>query len=135
MKFLQWSPKMSVGIIEIDHQHEELFGIINTAAMLKRKGASGESARLVVMRILEFSRYHFTTEESYFERFSYPFAEEHIEEHTKLLAAAAGFYDRFQAGEDVVDELLLFLKGWIDNHLLKHDMKYARFFKKLGIAK
>jgi hemerythrin-like metal-binding protein len=134
MQFITWTKSLSVGIKEIDDQHKTFIGCLNEAAAISDSPQSNRNKlEILIARILDYVRYHFDTEEKYFKKYNYPYAEEHILEHAKLLENAAKFYDRFKLGDDVTAEFLLFLKDWLENHLKTHDMKYARYFKKIGV--
>lgn len=132
MVFIKWSKALSVGIPEIDEQHKILVKLVNTMHDKKSKKNMGD----VLNELMSFVRVHFTTEEGYFKRWSYPFASEHIAEHEKLTAKAISFSNRFEKeGAEMIPELTLFLKDWFENHLKVHDFKYARYFKDNDLLK
>ena len=132
MAYVDWTPEMSMGMPDIDSQHRQFIGIINKAKEAVDSKAPREKQKEVLGALIEYGRYHFDTEEKYFERFGYPHADEHRKEHAKLLARVLAFSDMFEKGEDVAPEILSFLKGWLAVHLMKHDRKYAKYFKSKG---
>lgn len=134
MSFIKWDKSLEVGIKEIDDQHKTFISYLNEAADFASPSKPNvKKLGELIPKILDYSRYHFETEEKYFRRYDYPYAEEHMEDHAKLIQSSAGFYDRFNSGEDVAKDLLIFLKDWLETHLKTHDMKYSRFFKKIGV--
>lgn len=132
MAYMDWASKMSMGMKDIDEQHQHFVGIINKAYEATGAGAARGAQKEILADLIEYGRYHFETEEQYFEKFSYPYASEHKAEHAKLLANVLAYSDRFEKGDDVALELLAFLKGWLGDHLMKHDAKYAKYFKSKG---
>ena len=134
MVFLKWSKELSVHMNEIDEQHKKLIGLINSARALDNKRSDyNKKLEFVLNGLVEFSRVHFSTEEKYFQKYAYPFANEHIIEHEKLIINVLKFKDRFDSkDEDILDDLTVFLKDWLENHLMKHDFKYAKYFHEQG---
>ena len=132
MAYINWSPELSMGMKDIDEQHKNFVGLINKAYEANKAGAPRGAQKEVIAGLIEYGRYHFDTEEKYFEKFSYPHTDEHKAEHAKLLAKVLVFSDKFEKGEDVAPELLAFLKDWLADHLMKHDKKYSKYFKSKG---
>jgi len=132
MAYLEWTSDLSVGMKDIDEQHKHFIGLINKTKEAVDAGAPRDAQKLIINDLLEYGRYHFETEEQYFEKFKYPDKEEHMAEHAKLLQGAIEFSNKFDAGESVAPALLAFLKDWLADHLKKHDMKYSKYFKKKG---
>ena len=67
--------------------------------------------------------------EKYFKQWNYPYEEEHLKEHEKLIFKVLKFQNKFDSGEKIMKELVEFLKDWLENHLMIYDMKYAKYFK------
>jgi len=132
MVYLVWSEKLSVGMKDIDEQHQHFIDILNKAKEAGDDGAPRDAQKKVLDDLIGYARYHFESEEQYFEKFKYPYSQEHMAEHAKLLGQVISFYDKFESGENVAPALLPFLKDWLADHLKKHDMKYSAYFKKMG---
>jgi hemerythrin len=133
MVFIDWNTTPRMGINEIDNQHHHFIDILNkTEDYVLLPNQDRKQLDAYITDIMEYAGRHFATEEKYFKRYKYPLAAEHINEHAKLLEQAIGFYDRFKKGENIGQEFLLFLRSWLANHLMKHDMKYADYFRQIG---
>jgi len=128
MAFILWTPKLSVGIKRIDDQHKEFITLINQSQKFAETGKSMRFNKSLT-ELLDFARVHFSTEEDIFNKYKYPFAQEHNIEHFKLTEKVINFYDRAKRDENIGEEFLLFLKDWLENHLKTHDQKYAKYFK------
>jgi len=126
-KLILWDKKLSVGVNEIDKQHQKLIGIINS--VYEKRDRQDKKISDDINNLVEFSRVHFSTEEKYFEKWNYPFTEEHNSEHEKMILKVLEFSDRFEKGETILEELAKFLKSWLEKHLKKHDFKYRDYIK------
>lgn len=130
---IKWDEKFSVGIPEIDQQHQKLFQIIDavfdgfTAGGEKEKKALAEAFD----KVLDYTRYHFATEERYFEEFHYPDAEEHKKQHARLLRETLAMKKQYteDPSSTITFELVDFLTLWLQKHILLHDKKYAPFVR------
>jgi len=130
-EFIEWTKKMSVHIKELDEQHKHLLNLINEANVYLEQGKKGDLKK-VLNSLVEYTRVHFSTEESYFKKWDYPFADEHMRAHAKLILSVLDYKDRFDKGEDIVFDLLVFLKGWWEVHIKIQDHKYSDYFTEKG---
>lgn len=122
----KWEPEFALGIPIIDAQHQGMIMVINSlqyAVMYKFEKNILES---IIGLIQEYSRVHFTTEESIFKSCGFPDAKHHIEQHRKLAVRI------IETGQESLffenpEPFLLFLKEWLTNHVLNEDHKYRDF--------
>jgi len=125
---MEWSRKYHTGITEIDVQHEKLFSMYNDLVHALFRGESMERLGSILDRLLKYVVVHFTAEEKYMERYGYPELEEHRAIHRSLMEKTYQLHKDFEAGRPVLTEdLLVFLKEWITEHILKTDLKYKDF--------
>ena len=136
MSFIIWNKSLLMGIEEIDEQHKELIGLINKVHSYYPGNKIAEIESLID-RLIEFARIHFSTEEKYFEKWNYPYADEHMVEHEKILLKILQFKAKSEKySKELLNEILKFLKDeWFENHLKKHDRKYSNYFKLHGFIK
>ncbi len=134
MSFVKWTEKASVGISEIDAQHQKFFEYVNSYYDLcNSNNYNPKKAREMMSEILSYARKHFSTEERYFEKYNYPNMNEHKEEHLELLNKALIIYDSFNGEKEGSLAFLEFLKNWLEKHLKEEDKKYAEYFSRLKI--
>ena len=125
---LDWREKYETGIIEIDAQHKNLFGLYNGFVDLIYSGGSLEKLQKGLDGLLEYVVLHFNTEEAYMMKYSFDGFEEHKSEHKALREKTYYLHKDFANGKPVLTmDVLLFLKSWISNHVLVCDMKYKDF--------
>jgi hemerythrin len=128
MTLIQWTNALSTGIKRIDDQHKRFIVLINKSNDLVE--AKNNKALIKELPILlDYARTHFSTEEEIFDKYSYPYSNEHKIAHLKLLEKAISFYDKAEKGEAIGKEFMVFLKDWLVNHLKKHDFKYSKYFQ------
>ena len=132
---IEWSNDFSVGIQEIDEQHKVLVGILNelSEAIDDRRGT--ELRNEIIDRLLEYTRTHFTVEESLMRILGYTRYEEHKQEHERVVVQLINFIDKLHHENMSTYELLFFLRSWLINHIMKSDKAYEEHFLKMGAKK
>lgn len=133
-QLVQWNDDLSVGIQEIDEQHKILVDLINElhTAIHEHHGSSvtGE----VLNRIVEYTRIHFTVEESLMRIFHYPDYENHKHQHEALIGRVVELQEKMALGKVSISfELLHFLKGWLTKHIIESDKQYSPFLLEQGV--
>lgn len=133
--FVEWTDELSVGIEEIDEQHKVLVNLINrlfdeTVVHQADPSVMDE----ILHELIEYTVIHFAVEESLFRIFDYPETELHTRHHDELKAQVLDIQKKVKLREAVVNtELLIFLKKWLENHILHEDKRYGPFLIKQGV--
>ena len=128
--FITWSRELSVQVDLFDDQHKKLLALIGDLYERMEEGAGQDALMDTLKNLIEYTGYHFSSEEKNFKQYSYPNARVHIEQHQSLVAKANELYKGLQKGEGVLSiEVLDFLQDWVLNHIQKTDKEYAAFFK------
>ena len=130
MAFYEWTEKLSVMVDAFDEHHKDLINLINElhSAMLKGKG--DQVLDEIFTELLEYTDYHFKSEEKIFEKYGYPDTKSHKAEHESFIQKVKEHYNRFKNKEMLVSiQLLTILGDWITNHINKTDKNYSEFLK------
>ncbi len=128
---LQWDDSFSVGIPEIDREHQQFIQLVNdlNQAIAARMDIAEIRRRMRLLQ--EDAEQHFAHEEQWFRIGRYPEADQHAEIHaqirrqlTDIMTLLGG--QRFEpewiaAGLEIKDILV--------HHLLTEDMKYRDYFR------
>lgn len=130
---IEWSPKLDVGIEEINRQHQRLIYIANELYRLKLRDGDHHALQRLVDSLINYTATHFNYEELLMERNGYPDLENHKVRHNDLVQDVIRFKKRVDNHEDVIDELLEFVKAWLMNHIMKSDMAYKEHLNSRGI--
>ena len=131
---MPWTEKLVTGIPSIDEQHMELVKMINELHRAMKLKAGGKQAGDILVRLADYTGYHFGHEEELFEQYEYPGKAEHKKIHDDLVAKVVQFKTEFENGRAALSmDLMTFLTDWLKNHILKTDMAYVSHFKEKGV--
>ncbi len=120
-----------LGVAEMDEQHRELVRLVNRLnEAVKRKAGEAVVLRLYE-ELLEFTSFHFASEHRLMERYGYPAARQHDDEHNHLVAQAVQFKVRLGEGGDLL--ALQSIKDWLVNHILYADKPMAAYLREKGV--
>lgn len=128
--------KYSVHVWLIDGQHKHFFEICNEAFDLLENDYKNEFAILaVITELIEYAKYHFTTEEHYFEEFNYIHTNEHFEQHNMFREKANSYLKKLKAGTSraLATEIATFARNWLLIHIAKYDREYSPLFNAHGL--
>lgn len=132
MALFHWQQRFLIGIAEIDEHHIHLVGLLNTAYDDFRRSAPTERLNALFFELIDYATYHFTAEERLMAEAVYPDAGEHSRNHRDFAARVTEMHRDFLTGKPVYLEILTFLKGWLEEHILKADNDLGKFLKKAG---
>jgi hemerythrin len=125
-KFFVWKPEYSVGILKIDDQHKRLLDIINELYTAFTENKTKERLGEILKMLLDYTEYHFSSEEQLFVEAQYEKKSEHIEEHKDFVLTIKQFMQDYNNGKGAVTyKLMNFLRNWLINHIQVNDQKYA----------
>ncbi|MEI7942079.1 MAG: bacteriohemerythrin [Candidatus Riflemargulisbacteria bacterium] len=128
MVLFEWNDNYLTNIKECDEQHKKLFGLINELHEKMKNGTGKDALERILSELLDYTAYHFLTEESLFETFDYPEKETHKKEHETLTKQLNIINIKFEKGEThIAMPLATFLKDWLLTHTLQSDKKYGIF--------
>lgn len=134
MALMTWDESMSVGVRELDAQHQRLVSYLNSLFDAMSKGQGSEMLKPILNGLIEYTVTHFAAEERYMKQFSYPSFAKHKEEHDALTWKAQDLKKKFDAGQSMISvETLTFLKTWLTEHIKGTDQQYGAFFQKNGL--
>lgn len=129
MALLIWQDDLNTGIDIIDAQHQRIVEMINRLHVTHRtteRMAVGE----VIDELVDYTLSHFAFEEELMEEAGYPFCAAHKRVHEVFTKRVSEYRMRFQAGEDIVDDLRSLLSRWLFNHIRSDDKAYADSVKR-----
>jgi len=135
MSLLTWSDEFSVNIKEIDNQHRQMFEMVNQLQRAMKEGKGANVLNDILQRLIDYTDYHFSTEERLMEAYSYPGFIHHKAEHAKLIRQVQEFQRQYrQNPTGLAVQLLNFLKSWITDHILQTDKQYSRYLNNQGVT-
>jgi hemerythrin-like metal-binding protein len=124
---LLWQDNFSVGVAEVDHEHRELIGLINTLHSKLGGERSGDQVEAFLGEIHADVAAHFALEERVMRERHYDALLEHKADHERLLDQLRDMMDA-QAGGAVLDDARFGseLAEWFSGHFRTHDARLHR---------
>jgi methyl-accepting chemotaxis protein/hemerythrin len=133
-EFMPWSAELELGVKMFDDQHKELVKLINRLYDAMKDNRGDEVLLSILDKLVEYTVYHFNTEEEMFAKYGYENQAQHIKIHTDLKNTALDLKQKILNGEAVIGfNVISFLENWVKNHILVEDRKYVELFKKKGL--
>ncbi len=136
MAYIDWKESYSVGIKLMDEHHKKLISIINELHEGISSGDSEKALRKTLSALVDYTKYHFTAEESLMTQYEYPEYSTHKESHQKLLKALSDLqhqYEEKKGGLTIILKIENFLSNWLINHILESDKKYGPYLNSKGV--
>ena len=129
-KYIKWNNKYRVGIARFDNEHKEFIDIINKAIVMKEHNNNPEELKELIHEITMFAVNHFSEEESFMVEFDYPEYISHKEQHSDFANKMVAYFNKILDGDyQITNEILVYLKHWLLNHIRESDKKFVNCFK------
>ncbi|MFA6429943.1 MAG: bacteriohemerythrin [Patescibacteria group bacterium] len=129
-----WKPEYSLGIKIIDEQHQQFIITINDLYQAIQARKTTEALADILTRLIEYSAYHFGTEEKYFAEFHYAETQIHVAAHDTFRRKMADLQSQASQNELAISfELIDYLEDWLVEHLSTMDRRYVECFHEHGL--
>ncbi len=132
MDIAVWSEDLACGFELVDLQHRHLFGLINSLDESLQRHVSREDLILLLADLLEYTEFHFRTEEELMRSLDYPHFLEHRTIHEKLTRQVMDLQFRLQHSEStlaVFFDVSSFLSDWLKHHIQENDIRMIHFVR------
>jgi hemerythrin len=128
MAALKWQDEYTVGVKELDEQHQSLLNVINRVIEEQEGNYIQEEPSTAIASLIHYAYTHFATEERYLIQANFPDLKQHVIEHIDFIMKTLGLALRIEEGGDVTrKELVRYLKEWFSSHVLGLDRHYIPF--------
>ncbi len=128
--FFYWTDQLLIHHPLVDKQHKMIVDGINALFRSINNKPGSLSLENTMADFFQVTLQHFEDEQKIFLASDYPLKEEHLEKHTDIIDQLKGFDQRIRAGEKGFEnELLDFLKEWLQVHIILTDRGYKAFIK------
>ncbi|MEX6503302.1 bacteriohemerythrin [Pseudomonas zhanjiangensis] len=129
MAYLVWQDDLNTGIAVIDEQHRRIVDMINQLHQAQARGGSRAEVGEVLGGLVDYTLSHFAFEEALLEEAGYAFTKPHKRVHEIFTGRVRDYGLRFEAGEDITEELIGMLSRWLFNHIRSDDAGYVQAVK------
>jgi len=133
-KVVQWDNSYSVGVRPIDEQHMELIRLTNNLfnSCMAGQNKITEVFLTTIHEVVEYTLYHFGTEEKLMERINYPHCINHKREHNNFVREVITKVEEFKAGKQRAPlEFVCFLREWVLHHIAVSDKRLGDYLLSL----
>lgn len=131
---IEFTETMKNKIGELDDQHLRIAELADAVYMGLRTEKPKKDIKESLKMLVDYSAWHFSNEERYFEEFDFVENMEHAQKHKDFHDKIAMFSKQYQSGKvKFYDETMQFIKNWIESHFADDDQKYIALFKLKGL--
>jgi hemerythrin-like metal-binding protein len=136
MAAIDWDKQLEVGIATIDKQHRRWVELYNALDIAVQEGRQESKLGETLEALIEYSQYHFGTEEVLMRQNEYD-AEEfslHCREHRVFTDQIVIYKDRHDAGfQRLTPVVMASLRDWLVTHITASDRGYISTLKGAGV--
>ena len=130
MPTFQWNETYSVGVKTFDDHHQHLISLINQLYEAMRSGQGQKELYQILSQLIDYTSFHFSSEENEMARRNYPGLAKHRAEHKLLKEKVLQYQVQMQTGKlGLSVQVANFLKEWLLNHILVDDKKYGPYLQ------
>lgn len=131
MNLITWSDAYSVGVDELDRQHQQIIGLLAELAESLDSDHERETVSRVVNQIHSYIIEHFGLEERLLTNARYTDLAAHKAAHNRFITRFSYLCAEVDANRDeAISNLLAYLNDWWHNHILHEDMRYSELLRK-----
>lgn len=128
-----WRDEYRTGNHLVDHQHQQLFEIVNSLHEAMLQGHGREILGKTLKSLAHYTLEHFQTEEQLMLTYVYPHYAEHKGRHEELKTKVLALIANFEASSSLAIEVSHFLTEWLIHHIKGEDQKMIRYLReKIG---
>lgn len=125
----EWKKDYSLGVEEIDHQHEYFLHLIHRFDKRLNQDLDDHLVIRHLDEIMLYTKFHFCSEENLMILHAYPDIEEHKELHIEIIQNLTNNLTLYKSNKIDLESLVSFLVDWFINHTIQEDKKFANFIK------
>ena len=129
----QWQDEYSVGIFEIDRQHQEIIKLINDLSLLCAvdNSKSYDTFKIMLFSAAEYLQNHFWSEEVRMKSSDYPEFLEHKKRHVEMAHKINEMANNIGKDDSLtIKSVTEYFREWYREHLLSWDKEMGEYFIK-----
>lgn len=134
MNLIIWDKTYATGIASVDQEHQQLINLINRLHNAMLGGTAYAEMERYLDEMIEYTRFHFETEEELMRAEGYPELESHRKQHSAFIVRTEEFADRLK-NQKVGLSIAVFsyLKDWLTSHILDVDHRMVPHMRGRGV--
>jgi hemerythrin len=133
MPYIEWTQELSVGVEDMDAEHQQWISILNELFDAMNSGDDHQIIGSIIDKMTSYSKSHLAHEEIFLAKIEYPDLEMHKRKHDTLIKKLDNIKEQFETSVNfkLTVNAIQLLKEWLTNHILVTDKKYGRHAKSL----
>jgi hemerythrin len=116
---------MHTGVVVIDEQHVKIVEYVNRLDDVMDRKCDSETILEAIDKVVAYTIYHFSYEESMLEKANYPFLKAHKRVHELFARRLSEYQERFKAGEHIAEEFHMVMTDWLIKHVEYDDRDFV----------
>lgn len=134
--YMEWKDEYSVSHSTLDFDHQMLINIINQLAFAVQNKQGKRVIGQTIESLVKYVETHFAREEDVMRAAKFPDLVSHQAKHREIEETVRDIFDLFKRSpKDLeAEKVLIFLKTWLIQHILRSDMKYAPYVAQMKAA-
>jgi hemerythrin len=133
MESISWKNEFSVGVAEMDQQHQKLLAMIARLVDEQHRLTDPKTIAELLTAMTDYAEEHFRAEEYLMAEYGYDHADRQVRQHQAFIDKTHEFMNASVGPNILSSALLEFLNSWLINHILHEDMRYKAFFNGKGL--
>jgi hemerythrin-like metal-binding protein len=137
MDKITWDDSLSVNVNLIDDQHKMLIKRLNDMAEAVDQKRGIEKISKTLNFMIEYTEFHFSTEEKHMTEQDYPGKAEHQKQHGEFVTVLNDLVQDFEeegATQLLANSIDTFLVNWLVNHIKGTDVQFGKFLNEKGFV-
>ena len=131
---MEWNESFNIGVEIIDGQHKSLVSHFNKLQSSIAKGQASEEIGNILKFLVDYTKYHFKSEEELMARIKYPDIKTQKRDHQEFVNSVVNYLVKLKKGIPVnTFNMIHFLINWITKHIMKEDRKIADFIRENNV--
>ena len=135
MTEIAWTPDLATGVELIDEQHKQLIERMNELDRAVRFSRGVPKIIKTLDFLIEYTDFHFGTEERNMVELDYPQLEYHRGQHAEFVKTLKDLEMDFEeegATEALAESINTFMFNWLVNHIKTVDVRFGEFLAQKG---
>lgn len=136
MSQIIWNDYFSVGVQQMDLQHQKFIEMLNQCLKAQTADKLASITPAILSDMMAYLQSHFAAEEKMMAENAYPGYDAHVQLHRAFIQKTNSLLEKHRQGNQpdaVAAELLDFLQDWFINHIIRIDKQYTDEMHSKGI--
>lgn len=128
--YFKWNPELAMQQEQVDEQHKSFISLMNELVCIVDDQESCDSLVDIFCRLKSHIELHFHEEEALMLQIGYSDRMHHYLEHLQFQLTLHQMQEKLHTCHSIAIDLFEYLVFWLEQHMLKEDLKLADYLRK-----